>query len=430
MRGSPRRRASRPQGTECRASCRAARIALGVIAALSALEPAAHAYPPREEAGRLLPCVTVERVEGDVRLLDEERIRAVPAVPGSAVGCGGWIAAREGWVRVRHRDGHVVVLGRATHVQVRDAGGDAGAGAAQAASSTPGQETEHWSLLDGELHIDAENASAPVRVRSANAVARLDRASALVIYAGTDEATQLVALSGAASLANRFLPGRPTALLAGEATRLDFASERVRPATPRAVRPGELRRKLVSLQVETADAARFLRLAETRAGRAVPKDLMHLMGMEIAALPEAGAARRAPAAAGPTADDERRVGEYARHALAAEERDQLEAMAMARLTGQPAGTVRRVKSAAAAPAPAADGRSPAGLQIEERSRLDLSEPVAAERRAIPPAKARSTSPRLRAAVARVRTEVETDAAREARERQRLIEALSQLRPEE
>ena len=80
-----------------------------------------------------------------------------------------------------------------------------------------------------------------------NARARLERASAIVIYSAGDEESQLITLEDEASLENRFEPSRKMTVKQGEASSLNFTLLRVVPSAPRAIAQASLRPHLVAL---------------------------------------------------------------------------------------------------------------------------------------------------------------------------------------
>lgn len=236
--------------------------ALG-LAALAAGLTARADGAPKARASDDVPCAVVEKFGGDLQVLGPDRALAGDLHHGTPVACGGWVSTASGWVTLEHRNGASLTIGPKSFVGLRD---DKAPGRGTAVQGGAG---DHVVLYRGEVHGVAGRGHGPLNVITPNARARLERASAIVIYSAGDEESQLITLEDEASLENRFEPSRKMTVKQGEASSLNFKLLRVVPSAPRAIAQASLKPHLVALRIPPRERAKALANAYTRAERRI-----------------------------------------------------------------------------------------------------------------------------------------------------------------
>ncbi len=147
-------------------------------------------------------------------------------------------------------------------------------------------------LFKGQAFVQSQKGDGELRVATPNARARIQDAISLVLYSQEAEETQLMALENSASLENRLQTSPAKAgknagrIVAkeGESTSLNLKAMRTVPSTPRAAAIASVREKLNALSIEDKEQKVFLRNVYHRQGRKFA-ELLH----------EEGTARRSPA---------------------------------------------------------------------------------------------------------------------------------------
>jgi hypothetical protein len=241
------------------------RRAIALVLGLAAALPATRAGLAREletESSAPVPCAIIAEVGGQVDVLDASRSRLLDSSEKAAVACGSWISVGRGSVELKHRDGFRIHAGAGTFMQLPEPNTDG-----------------HFSgdqviLYRGQVFAQAGGGSGQLRVATANARARVERGSAIVVFSQEDEETQLIALDRSSTLENRFETARRVTAKAGEATALNFKQLRVVPGTPRAVAIAALRPKFDDLHVPERDRKGAFRTAHDRQERIFATELV------------------------------------------------------------------------------------------------------------------------------------------------------------
>jgi len=199
-----------------------------------------------------VPCGVVERVDGEVQILDKSRTQLSDAIRGSSVPCGGWVSIIRGWAQVKQRNGHLIHVGPSSFVQFQDAD--------QA-------DADHLVLFKGEIYTVAQSGEGQLRVTTANSRVRVNRGRALVVFNHEREETQLVAFQRGSTIENRFETSRLVAVGAGEMSIFNTQLQRVIPGNPQAVSLASLKPRLAELHVSEADQREANKVVMTRQER-------------------------------------------------------------------------------------------------------------------------------------------------------------------
>lgn len=227
-----------------------------VAAAIVALSgAAAHAHQATHQEAGPAPCAVVEDFGGSVQLMDPTRTHVVSAEKKAGVSCGGWVSVGKGWVKIAHRDGYRVKLASGSFAQFSENNPD---------GKFSG---DAMTLFKGQAYGQAADGAPSLNVITANARARIAKGSAIVIYNHAEEETQLISLDGHSNLENRFEPSRRIKVSAGEASELNFKQLRVVPTVPRALAMAALRGKLSELQLDEKSGKLAVRNAASRQER-------------------------------------------------------------------------------------------------------------------------------------------------------------------
>lgn len=221
------------------------------LALLFACLWSAHTFagPVSAPAIPLAPCAILEDFAGDVELIDPARSRILETAPQAGIPCSAWISTKQGWGKVRLRDGHWINLGSNTFVQFPEPQGD------------------HVVVYRGEVFAQTGEGSGELRVLTANARARIKLGSSIVLYNQADEESQLIALNGSSYFENRFEPESGLKVKAGEASDLNFRALRTVPSTPRVVSVALLKPMFLDLKLSERGIASAFDAVEKRKER-------------------------------------------------------------------------------------------------------------------------------------------------------------------
>ncbi len=113
---------------------------------------------------------------------------------------------------------------------------------------TPGE--EQVVLYRGEVFGRADGGTPELRVVTANARVRVGNGMALIGYSQAAEDTQVISLEGSARIENRFVTPSQILVREGEASSLNFKLLRTVPSTPRAIASLDLRSKLKAFPID------------------------------------------------------------------------------------------------------------------------------------------------------------------------------------
>jgi hypothetical protein len=237
-------------------------LGLGLLALASLGVQPAVAHEAESDTTAPVPCAIISAVAGQVDVLDSSRTHLLDSAEKASIPCGSWVSVGKGSVELKHRDGFKLNAGAGTFLQLPEPNTDGKYSGDQAI------------LFRGQVFAQAGGGSGQLRVLTANARARVQRGSAIVVYSQEDEETQIVALDHSSTLENRFQVSRKVEAKAGEATSLNFKQLRVVPSTPRAVALAALRPKFDDLRVPERDRKTALRTAQARQERLFASELV------------------------------------------------------------------------------------------------------------------------------------------------------------
>jgi hypothetical protein len=263
------------------------------IAATAAMGFSADAAQPNESgAGKV--CGVLRTFEGETQIFDYTRTHLGDASFGTKIHCGDWISVDKGKATIEHANGAALLVGENTFIQILDP------------QSGENPEHAHVALYRGEFLIQA--AKAEVRILTPNAVARVERGGAFMLYSTAAEETQIVGMGAHAVLANRFFDERSMTADFAKVVTFSNPVERLLPDEARFVNARELNERLAHLGV--ADAVRQSLEKAVKAGsktkmpvtlavtaKPAPKESIHLSaGGEFASASTRG--NRSPASVG------------------------------------------------------------------------------------------------------------------------------------
>lgn len=207
-----------------------------------------------DAAEKAEPCAVIQKLGGDVQILDASREKFLPTQPDSSIVCGSWISTADGWALLKNRGGSETRLGPQTFIQVN----------------------EHILVFRGEIHAvhrAGKGRSDELQVLTANARIKFANARGLVIFDERSEETQLVGLHKVAEIENRFMPGKAIRVEAGEASSLRKKSDSVLPDQPQAVDLLGLKKKLESFRLDESEQKMALQVAKSRQDRKFATEL-------------------------------------------------------------------------------------------------------------------------------------------------------------
>lgn len=196
-------------------------------------------------------CGTLETSSGDLQILDSARTRLLEALPGSGLPCGAWISVGTG-------ESSWAVIRHRDGVTLHAAAGtflalDAG--------------SDQVILYRGDIFGRSDGGTPELRVITANAKIRIPQGMAMVTYGQADEETQIVSLEGSSSIENRFVPRARVSVKEGEASSLNFKLLRTVPSAPKAIASSDLRAKLKAFPIDDRIHNQAIHAAYQRAER-------------------------------------------------------------------------------------------------------------------------------------------------------------------
>lgn len=202
-------------------------LVLGLSSTAFAAEP--------HESGAGKVCGVLRTFEGETQVFDYTRTHLGDAAYGTKLHCGDWISVDKGKATVEHVAGAGVLVAENTFFQILDP------------QSGENAEHAHLALYRGEFL--AQPTGGEIRVVTPNAVGRIEKGGAFVVYSSATDETQIVGLGGTTSLENRFF-SEPR-MVAGFAKVVTFANpvERLVPDQARFVNARDLGERLTRLGV-------------------------------------------------------------------------------------------------------------------------------------------------------------------------------------
>ncbi len=228
-------KAMRNQRTSTKTVAFAALLSIG--SALAGV-PSAHAAEPNESGGGKV-CGVLRVFQGDLQVFDSSRTHLGEASFGTKLRCGDWVAIETGRATIEHVGGASLLVSENTFFQILDP------------QSGVNPEHAQIALYRGEFMVQSGEKS-PVVVVTPNAIARVEKGGAFVVFSSSAEESQIVGLGGKASLENRFFGEKKAT--AGFAQFVAFANpvERIVPEEPRWVNARDLNARLTKIGVEIA----------------------------------------------------------------------------------------------------------------------------------------------------------------------------------
>lgn len=204
---------------------------------LFGLSTTAFAAQPHESgAGKV--CGVLRSFEGETQIFDYTRTHLGDAAYGTKLHCGDWISVDKGKATIEHVAGAGILAAENTFVQILDP------------QSGENPEHAHLALYRGELLAHPEKDE--IRVVTPNAVGRIEKGGAFVVYSSATDETQIVGLGGTTSLENRYFT--EPKMVAGFAKVVTFSNpvERLVPDQARFVNARDLGERLARLGVPKA----------------------------------------------------------------------------------------------------------------------------------------------------------------------------------
>ena len=211
-------------------------VAFAALAVLAASEAARAVEPNESGAGKV--CGVLRSFEGETQIFDYTRTHLGDASYGTKLHCGDWVSVEKGKATVELAVGAAISAGENTFFQILD----------PQAGDNP--DAAHLALYRGEFV--AQSAKGEIRIVTPNAIARIAKGGAFVVYSGVSEESQIVGLGGESSLENRFF--RQPRMNAGFAKVVAFSNpvERLLPDEARYVNARELNGRLARLGIPAA----------------------------------------------------------------------------------------------------------------------------------------------------------------------------------
>ncbi len=205
----------------------------GLFVGVLFLQTSLAQQPVESGAGQI--CGILKSFQGDVQVFDYSRTHIGDAGFGTKLRCGDWVSVESGKAVIEHSNGSGILVSENSFIQVMDP------------QSGTNPEHAHIALYRGEFLLQASKAQ--TRVVTPNAIARVDKGGAYVIYSSTSEESQIVGMGGKATLENRFFPER--AMTAEFAHIVTFSNpvERLVPEMGRPVNAKELNARLALIGV-------------------------------------------------------------------------------------------------------------------------------------------------------------------------------------
>ncbi|GEM_PF-2433094 len=185
------------------------------------------------ESGAAKICGVLRSFEGETQIFDYTRTHLGDASFGTKLHCGDWISVEKGKATIEHSAGAGILAAENTFFQILDP------------QSGENPEHAHLALYRGEFL--AQPSKGEIRIVTPNAIGRIEKGGAYVIYSTASEESQIVGLGGKTSLENRFFP-QPR-MMAEFAKVVTFANplERLLPDQARYVNAREMNERLARL---------------------------------------------------------------------------------------------------------------------------------------------------------------------------------------
>jgi hypothetical protein len=213
-------------------------LALSLVAVLSngTFTRALASEPHESGAGKV--CGVLRSFEGETQIFDYTRTHLGDASFGTKLHCGDWVSVDKGKATIELSVGAGVLAGENTFFQILDP------------QSGENPDQAHLALYRGEFL--AQPAKIEIRIVTPNAIGRVAKGGAYVVYASAAEETQIVGLGGETTLENRFFP--EPRMTAGFGKVVTFANpvERLLPDQARFVNARDLNERLARLGVPVA----------------------------------------------------------------------------------------------------------------------------------------------------------------------------------
>lgn len=216
-----------------------AKLQLNITKALALLlvtAPVFASEPNESGAGKV--CGVLRSFEGETQIFDYTRTHLGDAAFGVKLHCGDWVSVEKGKATIEHTAGAAFLIGENSFFQVLDP------------QSGDNAEHAHIGLYRGEFMV--QPAKAEIRVVTPNAVARVEKGGAFVVYSTSAEETQLVGLGAKSSLENRFFPERRMAADFAKVVTFTNPVERLVPDQARYVNARDLNERLAKLEIPAA----------------------------------------------------------------------------------------------------------------------------------------------------------------------------------
>lgn len=246
-------------------------LALSACAAVGFAQ-LAHSRQSEKPFSKEVPCAAIRSIEGDVEALTPDR-NALISLDGRDLPCGAWVTVRQGSIELVHRQGFSIKAAPGAFFEVFDN---------ENGKHLSGP--DHIVLYRGKIHVRAQNGMGELRVATPNARARIGDDTGVVIYNQSLEETQLISLSKASVLENRFLAMARTVVKAGESTRLSLSAMRVTPSTPLAVKIAAIKEVLNGFPIDGQELALAASVVKSRLERAFPTQLESEPARAVAAV--------------------------------------------------------------------------------------------------------------------------------------------------
>lgn len=238
---------------------------------------------------RAVPCAVIEDLGGHVQILDASRTHLSEVSRNTGIDCGSWITTGiltitskgnkptdakntngssadsesgfilglpgSGWVKLKLRDGYGLRIGSGSFVGLLE-------------SNTDGKDKgDHIVLYRGLIYGEARNGAKELRVITANARARFNRSSGVLLFNRREEESQLLGFEGLSTIENRFEGSRNIAVKAGEASTLNFKLLRVVPESPRAMSLTALKVIMTDLHMQGKNRDKVAKVTRKRQDR-------------------------------------------------------------------------------------------------------------------------------------------------------------------
>jgi hypothetical protein len=197
-------------------------------------------------------CGSLELVEGDVQIFDEDRTRLIEIRRKAPLPCGCWIASNQGRIILSHSDGARLNLGSGSYLQL----------------FSRKSNQEQVVIYRGQIY--AEVAGNENDFKLGSSLGRVKIQHAKVIYLtgyAKNPSSQLIVLENSAFFENRFEDSKSVRVSEGEVSELKLSLSRVMPQDPTAVAVEALKSKLNQLMIDEKIQSKALNVAMRRGER-------------------------------------------------------------------------------------------------------------------------------------------------------------------